>query len=246
MESVLSQFGRTRDKNTKERTQFMTPFLCESGSGHDVRAAGLPLGVQNESPWSTWPDEDLLADYARRGTREAFEHLVHRYERPLYRYLRRYLGDTGLAEDAFQATFLAVHLRRQEFDPRRQFRPWVYRIATTRAIDLLRQNRGRGRPRLDVWRRGLDPAAVARPLEDLPDVRALSPSDRLETSEDRERLRRLVDALPARLRGVLVLIVLRGLAYQQAADALKIPLGTVKSRLHEALLRLRKAPLVTA
>ena len=67
----------------------------------------------------------------------------------------------------------------------------------------------------------------------------------METTEDRERLRRLVDSLPARLRDVLVLIMLRGCAYQEAADTLGIPLGTVKSRLHEALLRLRKTPVVT-
>jgi RNA polymerase sigma-70 factor, ECF subfamily len=223
----------------------MTPCLSEAGSGHPPCGGMLPLGARRESPWSTWPDEELLVEYARKETREAFEELVHRYERPLYGHLRRYLGDSGLAEDAFQATFLAVHLRRHEFDPRRQFRPWVYRIATTRAIDLYRHNRRGSRLILDARRRGDDPGAQGRPLEDLPDARAPSPSDRLETREDRERLKRLVDSLPARLRGVLVLIALRGLAYQQAADALGIPMGTVKSRLHEALLRLRKTPLAT-
>jgi len=224
----------------------MTRCRSEAGRGHPACGAKLPLAAGREPPWSKRPDEDLLVEYTRKGTRQAFEELVRRYERPLYSYLRRYLGDNGLAEDAFQATFLTVHLRRHEFDPRRQFRPWVYRIARTRAIDLFRQNRRHGRLILDARSRGHDPRADGRPLEDLPDVRALSPSDRLETSEDRERLRRLVDSLPARLRGVLVLVMLHGAAYQEAADTLGIPLGTVKSRLHEALLRLRKTPVAAA
>jgi RNA polymerase sigma-70 factor (ECF subfamily) len=218
----------------------MAPCLSEAGRGHHTCGAKRPLGARRESPWSTWPDEDLLVEYTRKETREAFEEIVQRYERPLYSYLRRYLGDTGLAEDAFQATFLAVHLRRREFDPRRRFRPWVYRIATTRAIDLFRHNRRHSRISLDAWRRGHDPGADGQPLDDLPDVRALPPSDRLEATEDRQRLRRLVDSLPARLRDVLVLTTQRGLAYQEAADTLGIPLGTVKSRLNQARLHLKK------
>ena len=54
----------------------------------------------------------------------------------MYGYLRKYLKDAELAEDAFQATFLEVHLKCRQFDPSRRFRPWLYRIATTGAIDL--------------------------------------------------------------------------------------------------------------
>jgi len=224
----------------------MAPCLSETGRGRHTCGAKRPLGTRRENPWSTWPDEDLLVEYTRKESREAFEELVHRYERPLYSYLCRYLGDTGLAEDAFQATFLAVHLRRRQFDPRRRFRPWVYRIATTRAIDLFRKNRRHSRIGLDAWRRGHDPGADGQPLEDLPDVRALPPSDRLEATEDRQKLRRLVDSLPARLRDVVVLTTQRGLACQEAADTLGIPVGTVKSRLNHARLHLRKTIVATA
>jgi RNA polymerase sigma-70 factor (ECF subfamily) len=246
MQASCRNSWRTRHKRSKERTKAMTPCLSEAGPGRPTCGAGLPLGASKERPWPTWPDEELLVEYARKGTRQAFEELVRRYERPLYSYLRRYLGDTGLAEDAFQATFLTVHLRRNEFDPRRPFRPWVYRIARTRAIDLFRRNRRHNRLILDARSQGHEPGAERRPLEELPDVRALSPADRLEMGEDRERLGRLVDSLPARLRGVLVQVMLRGVSYQEAADTLGIPLGTVKSRLHEALLRLRKIPVAAA
>ena len=67
------------------------------------------------------PDEDLLAEYAEKGTRDAFEELVHRYEGEMYGYLRKYVRNAELAEDAFQATFLDVHLKCRQFDPRRRF-----------------------------------------------------------------------------------------------------------------------------
>jgi RNA polymerase sigma-70 factor (ECF subfamily) len=215
----------------------------EQGAPHAARelrtsAAALPHGAGRQTRWSLRRDEDLLLEYARKETREPFEELVRRYERPLYAYLRRYLHDASLAEDAFQATFLEVHLRRHEFDPQRRFRPWVYRIATTRAIDLFRQRRRQCRVSLEGWPRNGADEEHGRPLEDLPDARALPPWAHLETSEDQQRLRLWIAALPARLRDVLVLILLRGLAYQEAADALGVPLGTVKSRLHEARLDL--------
>ncbi len=86
-------------------------------------------------------DEDLLRDYKATRNRLAFEALVHRYERELYSYLSRYLSDATLAEDAFQATFLQVHLKLDQFDPERKFRPWLYTIATHQAIDAQRRNK---------------------------------------------------------------------------------------------------------
>src|SRR3990170_2679298 len=86
-------------------------------------------------------DERLLLEYRQTGHRELFADLVRRYERELYNYLRRYLGDTGMAEDAFQATFLQVHLKCEQFEEGRKFRPWLYTIATNQAIDAQRRNK---------------------------------------------------------------------------------------------------------
>ena len=86
-------------------------------------------------------DERLLLEYRQTGRRELFADLVRRYERELFNYLRRYLGDTGMAEDAFQATFLQVHLKCDQFEEGRRFRPWLYTIATNQAIDAQRRNK---------------------------------------------------------------------------------------------------------
>ena len=84
-------------------------------------------------------DEQLVARYRETGDRELFAQLVYRYERELYNYLRRYLNDAELAEDAFQATFLQVHLKCDQFDEGRKFRPWLYAVATNQAIDARRK-----------------------------------------------------------------------------------------------------------
>ena len=86
-------------------------------------------------------DEELLLAYRDQGERRAFEELVHRYESELYSYLRSYLGDAQMAEDAFQTTFLQVHLKCSQFDPDRKVRPWLYTVATNQAIDAQRRNR---------------------------------------------------------------------------------------------------------
>ena len=92
-------------------------------------------------PAANLTDEELLVEYRATGCQAYFAELVERYERELYNYLRRYLGNASMAEDAFQATFLQIHLRCELFEEGRRFRPWLYTIATNQAIDAQRRNR---------------------------------------------------------------------------------------------------------
>src|SRR5256885_8329206 len=82
-------------------------------------------------------DEDLLAAY-RHGDRESFAALVTRYQRELFHFLVRFLGDRAAAEDVFQETFLQIHQSAEQFDPQRRFRPWLFTIAANKARDLIR------------------------------------------------------------------------------------------------------------
>src|SRR6266851_5234896 len=95
--------------------------------------------VDRSDPLDNCSDEDLLAQF-RRGRSEAFGTLVRRYERELYGYLRRYLGDAALAEDVFQNTFLQLYVKSGQYEAGRPVRPWLYTIATHQAIDALRRN----------------------------------------------------------------------------------------------------------
>ncbi len=86
-------------------------------------------------------DEELLIAFRERSDRNCFELLVRRYEREIYTFLRRFLNDEQLAEDAFQATFLALYVRADQFEQGRRFRPWLYAIATNKAIDCQRRRK---------------------------------------------------------------------------------------------------------
>jgi len=192
-------------------------------------------------PWADWSDEDLLLEYRAGGDRRAFEELVHRYERELYNYLRHYLGDAEMAEDAFQGAFLQVHLKCEQFEPGRKVRPWLYTVATNQAIDAQRRNRRHRMVSLDrrSGAQGMD--EEAGPLVDLLDGDEPAPLERLQSEEQAQDVREAVERLPDPLKQVLLLVYYQGLKYREAAAVLLIPVGTVKSRLHAAIRRLEQS-----
>ena len=185
-------------------------------------------------------DEQLLLAYRDRADRDAFNQLVHRYERELFSYLRRYLGDASMAEDTFQATFLQVHLKCDQFEEGRKFRPWLYTIATNQAIDAQRRNKRHKNISLDRNTRpeGSDDVGT---LMDLLTSSEPAPDHNLDASHQREWIRDAVESLPEGLRQAINLVYYQGLKYREAADILEIPVGTVKSRLHSAILKLNEA-----
>ena len=182
-------------------------------------------------------DEQLLLRYRQTGDRELFAQLVYRYERELYSYLRRYLGNAEMAEDAFQGAFLQVHLKCEQFQQDRRFRPWLYTIATNQAIDARRRNKRHQMVSLDG--NGSDDTGdeVSR-LVNLLESDESGPDSVAEQSERDHRVRTTLDGLPESMHAVIQLVYYQGMKYREAAQVLDIPVGTVKSRLHAAIARL--------
>ncbi len=181
-------------------------------------------------------DEDLLLGYQESGQQELLSELVHRYERELFNYLRRFLGDASLAEDAFQATFMQVHLKCQTFDGSRRVRPWLYTVATNQAIDIQRRNKRHQLVSLD--RAQKSEHSEIGSLMNLLVSGDPSPSDRFDLRERVEWLREAVAKLPEQLEAAVSLVYFRGMKYREAAQELSVPVGTVKSRLHSAVQQL--------
>jgi RNA polymerase sigma-70 factor (ECF subfamily) len=180
-------------------------------------------------------DEQLLENYRQSGDPTVFSELVSRYQRELYNYLRRFLGDATLAEDVFQATFLQVHTKREAFEQGRKFRPWLYTIATNQAIDAQRRNRRHRRLSLN------QPQANGESVGALIDLVAGDsgdPSLAAEGVEHSDWVRGEVEALPEPLRNAVNLVYFKGMKYRDAAKVMSVPVGTVKSRLHAAIGRL--------
>ena len=212
-------------------------FLFSFSSIGVVMNSELETGVPVTKPQSDVSDESLIAQYRQTGDRGLFETLIRRYEREIFSYLRRYIGNAEMAEDAFQGTFLQVHLKCHQFDSSRRFRPWLYAIATNQAIDTQRRNK---RHRMV----SLDRSAASdydnqeggwseRIVGDLPDPH--------QTATERENSRWVHDSvatLGESMQQVVNLVYYQGLKYREAAEVLGIPVGTVKSRLHAAVQRL--------
>lgn len=186
------------------------------------------------------PDETLL-ERLRSGHRDMLGPLVRRYERELYGYLRRYLGDDDLAADVFQNTFVAVFVKIKQYEPGRPARPWLYAIATNQAIDALRRQKRRHERTVDALNGGEDGVDSARSLFETLAARDLDPALTAEGGELAAQVRATVDQLPDLLRQAVILAYFQGLKYQEIADALAIPLGTVKSRLNAAMTKLAEA-----
>ena len=179
-------------------------------------------------------DEALLA----LGDDAGFERLVRRYERRLFNYARRVLGNSADAEDVVQETFLRVYGHRHRFRAGAAFRPWVYRIATNVCRDVLRKKKRRPTVSLDAGR-GADGESAGlgeRMASGGPDPAAAAVG-----SETAARLAAAVEALPLKQRSVFVMARYDGLPYAEIAKALKVPVGTVKSRMNTAVNALMAA-----
>jgi RNA polymerase sigma-70 factor (ECF subfamily) len=184
-------------------------------------------------------DEELLFRYRDCGDVAAFEELVARYEKPLFNYLYRYLHDAALAEDVFQTTFLRVHQKADQFMPDGRFRPWLYSIATHLAVDAIRRE-GRQKATSLSQITAVDDGDMGT-LLDLVSGDAPSPMEQMETKERAQWARAAVGELPEDLRAILLLAYFQGLKFHEVAEILQLPLGTVKSRLHRALVMLNQA-----
>jgi RNA polymerase sigma-70 factor (ECF subfamily) len=181
-------------------------------------------------------DEQLLLAYRDGGDSEAFETLVQRYERELFSYLRRYVGSEAVAEDVFQQAFLQVHLKSDQFEEGRRFRPWLYTIATNQAIDYQRRNKRHRMVSLDRGSRASDDDGGN--LGETLVSAGVEPHDQFEANEQHEAVRKAVAELSEQYQQVVLLVYFQGMKYREAAEVLGIPVGTVKSRLHAAITKL--------
>ncbi len=174
-----------------------------------------------------------LVEAAKAGDASAFDRLVDGHYRSVYNTAYRMLGTPSAASDATQSVFLRVYEALDTFRGEAAFSTWLYRITLNICLDELRRRKNQPFSLTEEDEDG--EFAGERDLPDESDEPAI-------TAEQRE-LQRLVHAalgrLPEDFRTVIVLYDLRGLAYQEIAEVLDVPLGTVKSRLNRARRALR-------
>ncbi len=184
--------------------------------------------------------DEELARWAGAGEEPAFAELVERYRLELYHFLARFCRDAVAAEDLFQETFVLVFTHLDRFDDQRRFKPWLFTIAANKARDWMRRNKRKAPVTLAAPVTGSSDDAGTTTLGDLLQADLPQPHTAAEQAELRQQVRQVVDDLPDHLREVLLLSYFHQLAYVEIAQALEIPLGTVKSRLHAAVAQFAK------
>ena len=167
-------------------------------------------------------DEQALVQAALAGDRRAFGQLVRRHQKRLFRSVYGLLGDFDQAEDMVQEAFVKAYGAMGSFEAGRDFYPWLSTIARNLALNLMA--RERRKESLDqIHERGFDP-----PSGDL------GPLEQLTTNESQQRFYIALKALPEQYRTVFVLRHFEEMSYEDIAAQLKIPPGTVDSRLYRA------------
>ena len=176
------------------------------------------------------PDKDLVARW-QKGDDAAFEELMSRHERRIYRLLYRMMGSREDAEDLTQETFLSLHRYGHRFRAEARFSTFVYRVAANAALNR-RRSLGRGRARVEKLKHRQAAG------DDLPSS-PRDPEDSASGAELTGHVREALDQLSSSLRLPVVLYDIEGLAYGEIAKVLGIAEGTVKSRIHRARRALR-------
>ncbi|MBV9103458.1 MAG: sigma-70 family RNA polymerase sigma factor [Candidatus Eremiobacteraeota bacterium] len=167
------------------------------------------------------PRISALVEAARSGSADAFGELVDRYRAPVVRLAYSLTRDPDEAKDIAQDAFLRAFRRMQSFQPDRPFSRWLFVIARNVSLDAIRRKR-----------RSLSTPTLAP-------VPELGPEDWAMRNDDAHRLREAMEGLPEHYRTVLDLYYTAGLRYREIAEALGIPIGTVKTYITRAKRRLR-------
>jgi RNA polymerase sigma-70 factor, ECF subfamily len=182
-------------------------------------------------------DHDLIA-LARTGSEKAYRELLDRYQRPVFSLVYRMVRDRELAEDLAQETFVKVFNHLDRFNPKYKFSSWIFKIASNLAIDTLRKR--------EPDTVSLDGSRHAETAEEIESSRITvesrdeNPEEFLEAKELGQEIERAIAGLRPEYRTAILLRHVEGRAYEEIAEIMSLPLGTVKTYIHRARGQLRE------
>jgi len=173
--------------------------------------------------------DQLLVERAQAGDKQAFEMLVAKYQRKLGRLLSRFIRDHAEVEDVAQEAFIKAYRALPSFRGESAFYTWLYRIGINTAKNYL-VAQGRRAPTSTDF--DADEAETFEDAEQLRDIN--TPESLLQTKQIGETVNAAMEALPDELRTAIVLREIEGLSYEEIAEVMNCPIGTVRSRIFRA------------
>jgi len=184
-------------------------------------------------------DDVALMERFRDGDAAALERLVDRHHASLVRYFFHQSRSRETAEDLAQEVWVRIIRHRRNYQPSARFQTYLFHIARNLWIDRYRSRKS-APPMISAEMEVGGEEGGAR-LSSLLPSNEPEPSDRVSVQEEADRIREAVERLPEDLRDVFELGMVQGLRYAEVSHILEIPVGTVKSRMHTAVQRLREA-----
>jgi RNA polymerase sigma-70 factor (ECF subfamily) len=193
----------------------------------------MPSGPE----WARLSDQEVVL-HARGGQEAAYRELIRRYERPIFALLFRMVRDRELAEDLSQETFVKALNAIESYRPEFKFSSWIFKIANNAAIDHLRR-RELDTLSLDGSPHAETPEAMQATALQI-GARQESPLDTVEAKELGGAIEAAIGRLRPEYRSCILLRHVEGRAYEEIAEMLDLPLGTVKTYIHRARNELRQ------
>jgi RNA polymerase sigma-70 factor (ECF subfamily) len=194
--------------------------------------------VADTAEWVRLSDQEVVL-MARNGREAAYRELIRRYERPIFALLFRMVRDRELAEDLAQETFIKALNAIESYRPEFKFSSWIFKIANNAAIDHLRR-RELDTLSLDGSPHAATPEAMQATALQI-GARQESPLDAVEAKELGGAIEAAIGRLRPEYRSCILLRHVEGRAYEEIAEILDLPLGTVKTYIHRARNELRQS-----
>ena len=171
--------------------------------------------------------DEELAVHIRSASPDDFRILIERYQQKLFRYALKYINDQDRAEDIVQEALVKIYQNLNNFDAKRTFSAWAYRITHNEVINNVRKNKNQVDIDDDSW------------IPDLADDRP-SPAEEFDKELSKKELHSAISQLPMKYRQILVLYYFQGCDYESIATILGIPISTVSTRMSRAKQKLKK------
>jgi RNA polymerase sigma-70 factor, ECF subfamily len=179
-----------------------------------------------------------LVTFARSGSEKAYRELLDRYQRPVFSLVYRMVRDRELSEDLAQETFVKVFNHLDSYNPKYKFSSWIFKIASNLAIDTLRKKNPET-VSLDGSRNALTADAIEATRISIASTDE-NPEQLLEAKELGQEIEGAIGQLRAEYRTAILLRHVEGRPYEEIAEIMEIPLGTVKTYIHRARSELRE------